>query len=305
MTTVAVVQATPVLGNTRATLDKVASLIREAGAGGAKLAVFPEAFVGCYPKGSTFGAVVGTRSEEGRDEYAEYMAGAVRIDGHDLDPVIEAADDAEVFVVLGIIERLGNTLYCTAVMITGEGIVGKHRKLMPTASERLIWGYGDGSTLDVVDSPAGRVAVAICWENYMPLFRAAMYSQGVEVYCAPTVDDRDAWQSTMQHVSLEGRTFVLAACQFVPVDAYPEGTTFPNNIGENGYVIRGGSVIFDPLGNTLAGPVYGEETILYADIDLVAKDRAHFDFDATGHYGRPDVFQLHVDTTPKNSVTFD
>lgn len=234
------------------------------------------------------------------------MAGALSLDGSDLDPVIEVSQETGVFIVTGLIERLGNTLYCTTIMVDpNDGLVGKHRKLMPTASKRLIWGFGDGSTLDVVKSPAGRLGTAICWENYMPLFRQAMYSQGVEIHCAPTVDNRDAWQSTMQHIALEGRTFVLSSCQLVRDEDYPEDTEFPNGIGANGLVIRDGSVIYSLLGEVLAGPVYGEETIRYADIDLSEKDRSHLDLDAVGHYARPDVFQLHVNTAPQSNVVFE
>lgn len=184
------------------------------------------------------------------------------------------------------------------------GLVGNHRKLMPTASERLLWGFGDGSTLDVADTNAGRVGTAICWENYMPLLRQAMYAQGVDLYCAPTVDDRAVWQSTMTHIALEWRNFVLSSCQAVPKSAYPEGTEFADHIGNENWVIRGGSVIIDPSGAVLAGPVYEEETILYADIDLDERVRGHFDLDLTGHYGRPDVFELRVNTKANEGTVF-
>lgn len=306
MSRVAVVQTGPVLGNTPATIEKAVALIAEAGSGGAEVAVFPEAFIGGYPKGSTFGVVLGSRSSEGREEYQEYFDGAISLDGPEMSTLEQAAADAEVFVVAGIIERSGHTLYCTAVMIDPEfGLVGHHRKLMPTALERVVWGFGDGSTLDVADSRAGRVGTVICWENYMPMLRQAMYAQGVELYCAPTVDDRPVWQSSMIHIALEGRTFVLSAAQVMPKSAFPEDTEFEHGIGESGWVLRGGSVIVDPLGNVLAGPVYEQETILYADIDLGQIDRGGFDLDVNGHYGRPDVFELRVDTREKRTVTFD
>ena len=227
------------------------------------------------------------------------------LDGPELETLAQAAAEAGVFVVIGIIERSGGTLYCTAVLIDPQdGVVGHHRKLMPTASERLIWGFGDGSTLDVAESVAGRVGTAICWENYMPMLRQAMYAQGVDLYCTPTVDDRPAWQSSMTHIALEGRVFVLSACQAVPKSAYPSGTEFPPQVGNKDWVIRGGSVIIDPLGNVLAGPVYEEETILYAEIDLAQRTRGHFDLDINGHYGRPDVFELHVNTRPNQGTVF-
>ena len=290
--------------DTAATLAKTVTLIETAAAEGAEVVVFPEAFLGTYPKGLTFGSPVGRRTAEGREEFLRYAKGAVSLDGEEVAQVVQAANEAGVFVVLGLIERLGGTLYCTVALIDAhDGLVGHHRKLMPTAGERLIWGQGDGSTLPVVDSPAGRVGAVICWENYMPLLRTAMYAQGVELYCAPTVDDRDVWQHTMRHIALEGRCFVLAACQYSRLSDYPEG--YDSAIAaEDDQLIRGGSVIVDPLGEVLAGPVFGEETILYADIDLDQRARSHLDLDVVGHYARPDVFQLHVDDRPKAPVTF-
>ena len=304
MTRVAVIQAGSVPFDTPATVIKTLSLIASAAAEGAELVVFPEAFLGTYPKGLTFGSPVGRRTAEGREEFLRYASGAVSLDGPEIAQVEQAAHEAGVFVVLGLIERLGSTLYCTVAFIDAElGLVGHHRKLMPTAGERLIWGQGDGSTLPVVDSPAGRVGAVICWENYMPLLRTAMYAQGVELYCAPTVDDRDVWQHTMRHIALEGRCFVLAACQFIQLSDYPED--YESVIAtDDDQLIRGGSVIIDPLGEVLAGPVYGQECILYADIDLDRRTRSHLDLDVVGHYARPDVFQLHVDDRPKHPVTF-
>lgn len=304
MSRVAVVQAGSVPFDTPATVAKALAHIDSAAAEGAELVVFPEAFLGTYPKGLTFGSPVGRRTAAGRDEFLRYARGAVSLDGPEIAQVEQAASEAGVFVVLGLIERLGSTLYCTVAFIDAElGLVGHHRKLMPTAGERLIWGQGDGSTLPVVDSPAGRVGAVICWENYMPLLRTAMYAQGVELYCAPTVDDRDVWQHTMRHIALEGRCFVLAACQFSRLSDYPEdyGSVIE---ADDDQLIRGGSVIVDPLGEVLAGPVYGQECILYADIDLDARTRSHLDLDVVGHYARPDVFQLQVDDRPKHPVTF-
>lgn len=305
MSRVAVVQTHPVIGDTAATIAKADRLIREAGEGGAKVAVFPEAFIGGYPKGKDFDTVIGTRTPLGREEFRAYFDSAITLDGPEMETLALAAAEADVFTVIGIIERYGNTLYCTAVLLDPElGLVGRHRKLMPTASERLIWGFGDGSTLDVADTVAGRVGTVICWENYMPMLRQAMYAQGVDLYCAPTVDDRPVWQSSMTHIALEGRNFVLASCQALPKSAYPDGTDFPPQVGNEHWVIRGGSVIIDPLGNVLAGPVYEEETILFADIDLADRTRGHFDLDVSGHYGRPDVFELRVNTRPREGTVF-
>lgn len=305
MPKVAVVQAGSVYGDLPATLERLERLVGEASAAGAELAVFPEAFLGGYPKGLTFGSPVGRRSDAGRDEYLRYTNTAVSLNGPELQRVAEIAAAAGVFLVVGVIEAAGGTLYCTAVMIDPErGLVGHHRKLMPTAAERLIWGFGDGSTIAAVDSPVGRVGAVICWENYLPLLRQAMYAQDVEVYCAPTVDDRDAWQHTMHHIALEGRNFVLSACQYAHRDDYPADYDLALEAHPDGSLIRGGSVIIDPLGNTLAGPIYGREAVLVAEVDLDQRVRGHLDLDVVGHYARPDVFELVVDDRAKLPTRF-
>lgn len=303
---VAVVQAGSVPFDAQAATDKAAQLIAECGAEGAKIAVFPEAFIGGYPKGSTFGSSMAHRSAEGRELFKRYFDSAIMIDGEEITDLVEASRANGVFTVMGIIEKLGNTLYCTAVMIDPEkGLVGKHRKLMPTAVEKLVWGFGDGSTLDVVDSPAGKLGSVICWENYMPLLRQTMYAQGTQIYCAPTMDDRETWAPTMRHIALEGRVFVLSAVQVLRRDEYPTDYKIADELDDREILIRGGSIIVDPLGQVLAGPVFDEETILYADLDLDTKTRAHIDFDSVGHYARPDVFSLQVNTAPQDSVVFN
>ena len=208
------------------------------------------------------------------------------------------------YAVFGIIEREGGTLYCTAVYLGPQGrVIGKHRKLMPTALERLVWGFGDGSTLQAVDTPWGRLGAVICWENYMPALRLAMYQQRVTIYCAPTADDRDSWQSTMQHIALEGRCFVLSACQHLRRKDFPSERM--NNLlpeAPDTVLMRGGSSIHDPLGKLLAGPVFGEDALLTAELDLSIIPGAQMDFDPVGHYARPDVFSLHVNTAPQRAV---
>lgn len=299
----AVVQAGSVPFDPAAATAKAVSLIAECGEAGAELAVFPEAFIGGYPKGSSFGSVVGNRTQDGRRLFERYTKAAITIDGEEVSQLEAAAKEHDLFVVIGVIESLGNTLYCTVLMIDPQkGLVGKHRKLMPTSVERLVWGFGDGSTFDVVESPAGRLGAVICWENYMPLFRQTMYAKGVEIYCAPTADDRPAWPSSMVHIALEGRVHVLSACQTITKAEYPDDYEFEFEAQER--VMRGGSMIVDPLGNILAGPVYDEETILYAEIDADLKTQAHLDMDVTGNYARPDIFRLSVNTQPMNSVEF-
>lgn len=305
MSTAAVIQAASIPFDAQASTDKAIRLLADAAKNGAELAVFPEAFIGGYPKGSTFGAPVGLRTDDGRDQFERYVDGAVSLDGDEIARLAEASQEHRIFTVIGVIETVGNTLYCTAVMIDPQkGVVGAHRKLMPTGTERLIWGFGDGSTLDTMETPLGRVGSVICWENYMPLLRQAMYAKGVELYCAPTADDRPTWASTMTHIALEGRTHVLSACQYITKDAYPDDHPFEVDLPYGDTVLRGGSMIVAPSGEVLAGPVFDEETILYADIDPAAKTRSHLDFDVVGHYSRPDVFELRVHTEPRSSVRF-
>ncbi|MEH7827132.1 carbon-nitrogen hydrolase family protein [Gemmobacter denitrificans] len=284
--------------------EKAAAAIREAAGRGARLIVFPEAYLGGYPKGASFGAPIGMRKPEGRAAFARYHAAAIDMSGPELALIAEACAETGIFAVIGVIERDGATLYCTVAYVDGaRGLVGKHRKLMPTAGERLIWGFGDGSTLPVFQTEFGTIGAVICWENYMPALRLHMYHQGVTLYCAPTADDRDTWLPSMRHIALEGRCFVLTACQHITRAAY--GPDHESALGDDPdqVMMRGGSAIIGPLGSVLAGPDFTGETILYADLDPDEILRARFDFDATGHYARPDVFQLTVDTRPKRPVT--
>ena len=296
----AVVQAAPAAFDRAQTLDKLDRLIAEAARAGAEIAVFPEAFVSGYPKGLDFGAVVGRRTREGRDQFRRYFESAVEVPGPDVDRMAKRAREHRLHLVVGVIEREGGTLYCTVLFFSDDGAyLGKHRKLMPTAAERLVWGFGDGSTLPVLDTRLGRLGAVICWENYMPLLRMAMYSKGVQIYCAPTADDRETWLPTMRHIALEGRCFVLSACQVLRRSDMP--ADIPNVLGEapQTLLMRGGSCIVDPLGQVLAGPDHSGQTILCAELDLAEIPRAKFDLDVAGHYARPDVFQLVVNEEPR------
>jgi nitrilase len=291
----AVVQAGPVLFDTPKTIGKLADRAREAAGLGADLVVFPEAFVGGYPKGIDFGARLGMRSPDGREDFRRYYESALG----------EIARDNGVHLVVGVIERDGGTLYCTALTYGPNGrLLSKHRKLMPTALERLVWGFGDGSTIGVVETPIGRIGSVICWENYMPLLRAAMYAQGIELYCAPTVDDRDTWLPTMRTIALEGRCFVISACQFFTRGDAPQHYAPIQGDDPKTVLIRGGSCIVDPLGNVLVEPDFSGEAIKLAEIDRRLIARGKYDLDVVGHYARPDVFKLSVDTRPKPAVEF-
>lgn len=299
----AVVQAASLPTDPAGSARKGAALIHEAARAGARLIVFPEAFLGGYPKGASFGTPVGMRKPEGRADYQRYHEGAVDLGGPEVQTIVEAVAETDAFVVMGVIERDGGTVYCTALFFDGaRGLIAKHRKLMPTGAERLIWGFGDGSTLPVVETSLGRIGAVICWENYMPMLRMAMYDQGVSLYCAPTADDRDGWAATMRHIALEGRCFVLSSCQHITRGAYPADYDCALGDDPDTVLMRGGSMIVAPLGEVLAGPDYSGETILYADIDLTAVVRGKYDFDVAGHYARPDVFQLNVNTAPQAAV---
>lgn len=286
-----------------ASAEKAADTIRRAGAMDVKLVVFPEAFLGGYPKGANFGAPVGMRKPEGRTAYERYYDAAIDLDGHEVEIIAEATAETGIFAVIGCIERDGGTLYCTALFFDGpHGLVAKHRKLMPTAGERLIWGFGDGSTMPVLDTPLGRIGAVICWENYMPMLRMHMYAQGITLYCAPTADDRDTWLPSMQHIALEGRCFVLAACQHITRGAYPDD--YQCELGDDPATVlmRGGSAIVDPLGQVLAGPNFEGEDLIVAEIDPQQVKRGKYDFDVAGHYARPDVFSLQVNEAPARAV---
>ncbi|HEX6973296.1 MAG TPA: nitrilase-related carbon-nitrogen hydrolase [Vicinamibacterales bacterium] len=300
----AVVQAAPVAFDRARTLDKVAALARDAAAQGAKLVVFPEAFVSAYPRGLDFGAVIGSRTEEGREDFRRYWESSVEVPGPGVDSLSETARANAIFLVVGVIERDGGTLYCTVLFFGPDGAyLGKHRKIMPTASERLVWGFGDGSTLPVFDTEIGKLGAVICWENYLPLMRTAMYAKGIEIYCAPTADARDSWIASMQHIAVEGRCFVLSCNQFNRRRDFPADYRSHYGDDPDTIVTRGGSCIVDPFGKILAGPAFEGETILIAEIDRAQVTRGKYDLDVVGHYARPDIFQLHVDERPKPPVT--
>ena len=300
---VAVVQAASVPFDSEACVDKAVRLIGDAAATGAKVILFPEAFVGGYPKGLSYGLVVGARDPAGREEFRIYFDAAIEVPGPQTQRLGEAAAEHRVYVVIGVIEREIGTCYCTVLFFGPDGsLLGKHRKLMPTALERMIWGFGDGSTLTVVDSPYGRIGSVICWENYMPMLRMAMYAKNVALYCAPTADDRDTWLLSMRHVALEGRCFVLTACQFIRKRDFPKSVRVSLGDGPDSVLMRGGSAIISPLGAVLAGPDFEGETILTATLDLGEIARGKFDMDVAGHYSRPDIFQLRVNEEPMEPV---
>jgi nitrilase len=304
--TVAAVQSAPVFLDREATTDKVCALIDKAAGAGAQLISFAETFIPTYPDW-----VWRTRPwDDGAAEwFARLLDQSVTVPGPTTKTLSAAAKRANAYVTIGVNERdtASTTLFNTYLYFGPDGtLLGKHRKLMPTGGERLVWGSGDGSTLFVTDTPFGRIGGLTCWENYMPLARAAMYAQGLDIYLAPTWDNADAWVPTMRHIAKEGRMYVIG------INFCMRGSDVPNDIpgrdviygGEADWLSRGNTVIVDPEGDIVAGPLVEEEGILLADLDIDKAQASRRQFDPVGHYARPDVFRLSVNTRPASPVTF-
>jgi nitrilase len=303
---VGVVQATPALFDIEKTVDIVISWIEKGANQGCELLLFPESFIPCYPRGLTFDAVIGRRSEKSREQWLKYWNNSIELDAESksakhLSKISGAIKKANIFVGLGVTEKesLGGSLHCSLLYYGKDGkLLGKHRKLKPTGLERYIWAESDGSTLTTLDTEIGKIGGLICWENYMPLARMAMYNKGVEIYLAPTADSRESWQSTMQHIALEGRCYVLAANQFVRKSDYP--AVFEEDLANEPEIMcAGGSVILSPLGEVLAGPLWNQEGILTAELDFSILAKSKLDFDVIGHYSRNDVFNFSVNKQPE------
>jgi nitrilase len=287
---VAVVQAAPILFDVTASIKKMETLVKEAAKQKAKLVLFPETFISCYPRGLSFGTVVGSRSEEGRKTWLRYWNSGIEVYSKESEAIGKIAKKYKVFLVTGVTERSrkGGTLFCTTLYFSPDGqLIGKHRKIKPTAAERIIWGEGDGTDLDVYDTEIGKIGGLTCWENYMPSARMKLYEQGIELYLAPTADSRSVWTATMQHIALEGRCYVLGSNQYVTKEMYPEDLPGIEDLQHLPPVLcRGGSLIVSPLGQIIAGPLFDEEGILYADISLENIIQSKLDFDVIGHYYR-------------------
>lgn len=314
MPKIAVVQSPPVFLERTATIEKAATLVSEAAAEGAELVIFPETFIPGYP-------IWMWRLRPGADMaltnelYGRLFENAVDLQGDDLTPLENAAKTHALTVVCGMNEREGGlsrgTLYNTVVTIGADGdVVNRHRKLMPTNPERMVHGFGDASGLRVVDTPAGRIGALLCWENYMPLARYALYAQGVEIYIAPTYDSGDAWKGTLQHIAREGRCWVVGCgcvmrASDIPDDLPGKADIYPDR---DAWINPGDSLVIGPDGTTTAGPMHREVGVLYADIDLSVVSTAKRSFDVAGHYSRPDIFDLRVNNqlqTPIEIGRFD
>jgi nitrilase len=296
--TVACVQAEPVVLDLERTLDKLERLAAEAAGAGAGLVVFPETFVPAYPSSRWAKALAGWQNDAAKETFARLAANSVAIGAPAERRLAAAAQELGIWLVTGVNEietdRPG-TIYNTLLYHSPDGELAlQHRKLVPTNHERLVWGQGDGRGLHAVATGFGRLGGLICWENYMPLARVALYESGVEIYVASTADDGETWQATLVHIARESRAYVVSPCHFQRADAYPDDFALAADIEDAGVIGRGGSAILGPDGSYLAGPLYDEEGILYAELDpsrLLAERQR---FDPVGHYSRPDVLELTV-----------
>jgi len=308
MPRIAVVQKPPVLLDRKASLDRAVVSAREAAEAGAAIVVFPEAFIPGYPAW-IWRLRPGTDARLTGEIHGQLFANAVDLSGNDLAPLCEAAAEKKLIIVCGLNEREGafgrGTLYNTVVTIGPSGkVLNRHRKLMPTNPERMVWGLGDASGLKVVETPQGRLSTLICWENYMPLARFALYAQGTEIYVAPTYDAGEPWLSSMRHIAREGGCWVIGSGFSLAASDIPQ--SFPGRASlypdEKEWINAGDSVVVAPGGKIVAGPLHNEHGVLFAEIDLTTVAAAKRVLDATGHYARPDVFRLSVDRRPSMPV---
>jgi nitrilase len=291
-------QVEPVILDREATLEKLVHVTTEAAGNGATLVVFPEAFVSVYPSSVWAKALAGWSSDDAKAAFAAIGRAAVAVPGPEVDRIGEVAREHGVVVATGVTEvepdRPG-TLYNTLLIHDADGgLALKHRKLVPTNHERLVWGQGDGDGLHSVSTAVGRVGGLICWENYMPLARFALYDSGIQVYLAPTADDGATWQPTLVHIAREARAYVVSPAHYQRASSYPDDFPLSSELEGVDVIGRGGSAILGPDGAYLAGPLYDEEGILYAELDLdrILEERQRFD--PVGHYHRPDVLRLRV-----------
>ncbi len=311
MTQLAIVQTAPVFLNKTKTIELAVSKVEEAAKNGAGLIIFTEAFIPGYPAW-VWRLRPGGDWNLSEQLHQRLLNNAVDMESGDLVPLYEAAKKHQVVIVCGIEERDSklsrSTLYNSVVVIGPDGtLMNRHRKLMPTNPERMVWGFGDASGLKVIDTPAGRIGTLLCWENYMPLARYALYSQGVELYIAPTYDSGDDWISSLQHIAREGGCWVIGCGNLMQGSDIPDDFPEKDNLYPDAdeWVNPGDSVVIAPGGQITAGPLRQEEGILFCEIDLEKASIAKRALDVTGHYSRSDIFKLHVNTKPQSPVVFE
>jgi len=311
MAKIAIIQEAPALLDRDKTISKTARLIQEAASEGAKLVLFPEAFIPGYPAwiwrlrpGGDWGLC--------EDIHARLLKNSVDLNGDEIKPILDAAKKTKTTVVCGLNERDNKasqtTIYNSVITISDMGeIINHHRKLMPTNPERMTWGFGDASGLKVIDTPVGKTGSLICWENYMPLARYTLYSQGIEVYLAPTYDSGDAWIRSMQHIAREGGCWVFSCGTAIHRDDIPADFPDRDRLYPDGeeWINPGDSVVVAPGGEIVAGPMHQEKGMLFYDIDLDQAAKSKRALDVAGHYARPDIFTLHVNTKPQTPTEFD
>jgi nitrilase len=299
---IAVAQLAPVFLDKKATLKKACDAIAQAGAHKARLIVFPEAYLSGYP--DWVWSVPGNKKQLYDTLYNELLQNAMTIPGEELSTLCQAARKAKIYVAIGINERnveaSNASLFNTLVYITDDGVLlGKHRKLVPTGSERLIWAQGDGSTIDVFETPFGRISGLLCWENYMPLARYTLYARGTELYLAPTWDSSEIWTVSMRHIAKEGGVFVICCCMALMRDSIPDKYEFKELYKTDKiWINAGNSCVVNPKGQIIAGPICDKEEIIYADIDRTLIPAAKWILDVAGHYSRPDVFSCRLNRRP-------
>ncbi|MEE2526278.1 carbon-nitrogen hydrolase family protein [Hyphobacterium sp. HN65] len=311
MTRIAVVQEPPVYMDLAASMERAVGLVEKAASEGAQMLVFPEAWFAGYPT-FVWRLAPGAGMGKTDDLFAAMQTNAVNLTRNGFAPLQEAAREHAIVIVAGYNEIdgevSGSTLFNSCVIIDADGsIANNHRKLMPTNPERMVWGFGDGSGLNVVETAIGRVGALICWENYMPLARYALYGQDIDIYVAPTWDSGDTWMATMQHIAREGGCWVIGCATSLEVSDIPTDIPhfdelFPN---KDEWVNPGDAVVYKPFGGVAAGPMHREKGLLIADIDVDAARASRRKFDVAGHYARPDVFSLTVDRSAKRPVTFE
>jgi nitrilase len=297
---VAVVQDAPVFFDKEKTLQKVETITKQYAKEGCNLIVFPESFIPGYPRGFSFGATIGSRTDEGRQQYADYYNNSFDLESDDLTRLVTLSKEQNIYIVIGVTEKQQNngSLYCSMIYLSPtHGLLGVHRKIKPTGTERLVWAEAGAESLVTFDTKIGKLGGLICWENYMPLARMSMYLKGVEIYIAPTADSREQWTATMQQIALEGRCFVLGCNQYMTTSMYPD--KYKDEVAnQDENFCPGGSVIVSPLGKIMEGPLFNKAGVLIAELDLEDIKRSKLDFDVIGHYARKDIFDLNVKGQP-------
>lgn len=298
---VGIVQDSPVFFDKAQTLENISELTNKYAREGCELLVFPESFIPGYPRGFSFGAKVGSRTDAGRKLYQEYHDNSIDLESEDLKFLEDLSKSTRTYLVIGATEKenVNGSLYCSMLYISPHnGLLGVHRKIKPTGTERVIWTEASGESLTTFQTKIGKLGGLICWENYMPFARMAMFQKGVEIYLAPTADSRETWLATMRHIALEGRCFVLGCNQYFTKSMYPKKYQYLLE-EEPEYICPGGSAIISPMGKVVAGPLLNESGVLMAELDLDEISQSKLDFDVIGHYARKDIFEFNVKDQPE------